>query len=51
VSLIDALRGWKTRLVDLLQLEEGLHDFEIGDKFVLVLCIHLNSRHWNIAWK
>lgn len=49
MSLIDALTGWKTRLVNLLRLEEGLHDFEIGEKLILVLCIHLNSRHWNIA--
>lgn len=39
-----------TDLVDLLCFEDVLQDFEIGDEFVLVFRVHLDSRHWHIPW-
>ena len=40
----------ETHLLDLFCFEDVLEDFEIGDKFVFVLGIHLNSRHGYIGY-
>jgi len=40
----------KTRLVDLFGFEYVLHDLVIGDELVLMLGIHLDPGHWQIAW-
>jgi hypothetical protein len=41
----------RTNFVDLLRFKCSLHDFEVGDVLILVLCIHLHTHHRNIAYK
>lgn len=41
---------WEERYpVYFLRLEDVLHDLEIGDELVFVLCVHLDTIHWYVA--
>jgi hypothetical protein len=39
----------RTYSVYFLCLEDVLHDLEIGDELVFVLCVHLDTIHWYVA--
>ena len=38
-------------LVDPFRFKCRLHNFEVGDVLILVFCIHLHARHWNITFE
>jgi hypothetical protein len=38
-------------LINPFTFECRLHHFEIGDVFILVFCIHLHARHWDIPFE
>lgn len=38
-----------TDLVNFFLLKDGLQDFKIGQKFVLVFCGKLDTSHWQIT--
>lgn len=36
-------------LVELVGFEAVLENLEVGNEFILVLSVHLDSRHWYVA--